>query len=108
MQPEYEIVNINPPKLLVSQSVIESNKMGVFIRERIGEKLVDAIAGIGPETKNKMNNDKLFNAEQLVGYYLMKQRNQKDLETLLKSYGMNGKNLISAKTSIMSWVDNFC
>lgn len=100
--------SINPPLLKVSHSVIESRKSISFTNTRMGEKFVDAIGGIGVETKNKMAVDGIVYAYQLVGYYLMKGKNEKDLEILLKNYGLSHKNTIVAKNCVISYCDMFC
>jgi hypothetical protein len=95
----------NPPQLMVSQSVIETKKGILFINEKIlGDKPVEVIAGIGPESAKKFRQDNIYYAYQIVGFYLMHGKNDKDLENLLMNYISIKKNLVAAKNSIVDWV----
>lgn len=99
--------SINPPKLRVSQSVIEAKKGLAFINDKcLRDKRVEDLGGIGSEYAERFRQQhNVHYAYQLVGFYLMHGKNEHVLEEFLYKTIGNKRNVVVAKNCIVDWVN---
>ncbi|XP_076106213.1 barrier-to-autointegration factor-like [Mytilus galloprovincialis] len=88
-----QAVNCDPMTNLqtatIINEIINSQVHQRLVNEPIGLKLVTAFPGIGPITAVYFNNDNIYKASQILGYFLFMQRDAGKFMTWLSTYGCN-------------------
>lgn len=101
------------PKM-VENIITVSRKNRSFVEESIAKKSVEAIPGIGSQIKTSLNQQKeltipisIENAEQIVGFYLLTNRQDQILKQwLVNNYQVPPKFANVITDAISNWVHN--